>query len=100
MSESENPAISAPTASEHRPRSNQDWWPNQLNLQVLNQNSPRTNPLGEKFRYADQFKDLDVEALKRDVIEAMTTSQDWWPADYGSRTVAAVVAPARSDSPR
>ena len=83
MSESENPAISAPTASAHQPRSNQDWWPNQLNLQVLNQNSPRTNPLGERFRYAEQFKDLDIEALKRDVVDVMTTSQDWWPADYG-----------------
>jgi catalase-peroxidase len=83
VSESENPAISAPTASAHRPLSNQDWWPNQLDLRVLDQNSPGADPLGQDFRYAEQFKDLDVEALKRDVIEVMTTSQDWWPADYG-----------------
>ncbi|HET7277261.1 MAG TPA: catalase-peroxidase, partial [Dermatophilaceae bacterium] len=72
-SESENPVIPPPTPNPTRPRTNQDWWPNQLNLQVLNQNSPRTNPLGEKFRYAEHFKDLDVDALKRDVIEVMTT---------------------------
>jgi len=62
---------------------NADWWPNQPNLQVLAQPSPRSNPLGEDFDYAEEFKTLDVEALKRDVIEVMTTSQDWWPADYG-----------------
>ena len=83
MSESENPAISAPTPSEHRPRSIQDWWPNQLNLQVLHQHSPRSNPMGEDFDYAAEFATLDLEALKRDVIEVMTTSQDWWPADFG-----------------
>ncbi|MEE6261688.1 catalase/peroxidase HPI [Plantactinospora sonchi] len=82
-SESENPAIPAPTAKRGRPRSNQDWWPNQLNLQVLHQHSPRANPMGESFRYAEEFTKLDVDALKRDVFEVMTTSQDWWPADYG-----------------
>ncbi len=82
-SESENPVIDAPEAETDRPRSNQDWWPNQLNLQVLHQHSPRSNPLGEGFDYAEEFKSLDVEALKRDVYEVMTTSQDWWPADYG-----------------
>ncbi len=82
-SESENPVIDAPEPETSRPRSNQDWWPNQLNLQVLHQHSPRSNPLGEAFDYAEEFKSLDVEALKRDVFEVMTTSQDWWPADYG-----------------
>ncbi|HSE09979.1 MAG TPA: catalase/peroxidase HPI [Nocardioidaceae bacterium] len=62
---------------------NQDWWPNQLNLQVLHQHSPRSNPLGEDFDYSEEFKGLDVEALKQDIFEVMTTSQDWWPADYG-----------------
>jgi catalase-peroxidase len=84
VSESENPAISAPTpATPGRPQSNQDWWPNQLNLQVLHQHSTKSNPLGEGFGYAEQFAKLDVEALKRDVVEVMTTSQDWWPADHG-----------------
>jgi catalase-peroxidase len=82
-SESENPAIPSPTPKPHRPRTNQDWWPNQLNLQVLHQHSPRGNPMGEHFSYADEFKTLDVDALKRDVFEVMTTSQGWWPADYG-----------------
>ncbi|MGZ6764666.1 MAG: catalase/peroxidase HPI [Nocardioidaceae bacterium] len=82
-SESENPVIPAPTAKSGRPRTNQDWWPNQLNLQVLHQHSPRANPMGEDFNYAAEFKTLDVDALKRDVYEVMTTSQEWWPADYG-----------------
>jgi catalase-peroxidase len=82
-SESENPAIPAPTAKPTRPRTNQDWWPNQIDLQVLHQHSPRTNPLGQDFDYREAFQALDVEALKRDVFEVMTTSQDWWPADYG-----------------
>jgi catalase-peroxidase len=79
-SESENPAISSPTPTPTRPRTNQDWWPNQLNLQVLGQQS---NPMGEDFNYAEEFTTLDLDALKRDIIEVMTTSQDWWPADYG-----------------
>ena len=82
-SESENPVIDAPTAKPGRPHTNQDWWPNQLDLKVLHQHSPQGNPMGADFRYADAFATLDVEALKRDVIEVMTTSQDWWPADYG-----------------
>jgi len=83
-SESENPAIDAPTPRPTtRPRTNRDWWPNQLDLQVLHQHSPKGNPLGEDFNYAEEFKSLDVEALKRDLIEVMTDSQDWWPADYG-----------------
>ncbi len=63
--------------------SNGDWWPNQLNLQILHQNSLQSNPLGGDFDYAEEFKKLDLEALKKDVMEVMTTSQDWWPADYG-----------------
>jgi catalase-peroxidase len=82
-SESENPVLAPPTPESGRPRTNQDWWPNQLNLQVLHQHSPRANPLGADFDYAEEFKNLDVEALKQDVYEVMTTSQDWWPADYG-----------------
>jgi len=82
-SESENPAIPSPTPKGHRPRSNQDWWPNQLNLQVLHQHSPRSNPLGEDFNYADEFKKLDVDAVKRDLVALMTSSQPWWPADWG-----------------
>ena len=82
-SESENPAIPAPTPKPHRPRTNQDWWPNQLDLQVLHQHSPRSNPMGEDFDYAEEFKTLDVDALKQDIVDVMTTSQDWWPADYG-----------------
>jgi catalase-peroxidase len=82
-SESENPVIPSPTPKPGRPRTNQDWWPNQLNLQVLHQHSPRANPMGADFSYAEAFKTLDLDALKRDVFEVMTTSQDWWPADYG-----------------
>jgi len=84
MSESENPVIDAPEPSAHRPRSNQDWWPNQLDLSVLHQHSPRGNPLGIDFDYRAAFAGLDVEALKADIVEVMTTSQDWWPADYGN----------------
>ncbi|MER5295083.1 peroxidase family protein, partial [Streptomyces pharetrae] len=83
-SESENPAIPSPTPTPtRRPRTNRDWWPNQLDLQVLHQHSPRANPMEEDYDYPKEFATLDVEALKRDVFEVMTTSQDWWPADYG-----------------
>ncbi|WP_411104729.1 catalase/peroxidase HPI [Streptomyces sp. cmx-4-9] len=82
-SESENPVIPAPTPAPSRPRTNRDWWPNQLDLQVLHQHSPRADPMGEDYDYAQEFSGLDVEALKRDVFEVMTASQDWWPADYG-----------------
>ena len=83
VSESENPAIPSPTPKASPPRTNQDWWPNQLDLRVLHQHSPLSNPMGEDYKYAEEFKTLDLEALKRDLIEVMTTSQDWWPADYG-----------------
>ena len=63
---------------------NNDWWPNQLKLNILRQNSTLSNPMGESFDYATAFKSLDFKALKNDIIELMTSSQDWWPADYGS----------------
>ena len=81
-SESESPVISSPTPKRSRPRTNKDWWPNQLDLSVLH-HSPLSDPMGEDFNYAEVFKTLDLDALKRDLIELMTTSQDWWPADYG-----------------
>ncbi|MGH9031887.1 MAG: peroxidase family protein, partial [Acidimicrobiia bacterium] len=83
VSESENPEIPSPTPQVTRPRSNRDWWPDQLDLSVLHQHSPGFDPTGADFDYAEEFTTLDVDALKRDIFEAMTTSQDWWPADYG-----------------
>lgn len=62
---------------------NRDWWPNQLKLNILRQRSSLSNPMGESFNYAEEFKSLDLNALKKDIFELMTTSQDWWPADYG-----------------
>ncbi|WP_211441009.1 catalase/peroxidase HPI [Collimonas humicola] len=62
---------------------NKDWWPNQLRVDLLNQHSNKSNPLGEKFNYAEEFKKLDYKALKADLIKLMTDSQDWWPADFG-----------------
>jgi catalase-peroxidase len=82
-SESENPAIPSPTPQQTRPRTNKDWWPNQPDLQALNKNAPASTPLGENFDYAEEFKTLDLDALKRDLVDVMTTSQAWWPADYG-----------------
>ncbi|HRK33414.1 MAG TPA: catalase/peroxidase HPI [Candidatus Hydrogenedentes bacterium] len=75
-------------ATAHRPTaagamSVNDWWPNQLNLDILHQNSVAANPMGGKFNYAEEFKKLDMEALKKDINALMTTSQDWWPADFG-----------------
>src|SRR5262245_21526005 len=66
-----------------RALSNRDWWPNQLNLQVLHQHSSLSNPMCKGFSYAEEFKKLDLDALKKDIEAVMTTSQDWWPADYG-----------------
>lgn len=63
--------------------SNRDWWPNQLNLSILRQHSSLSNPMGQKFNYAEEFKSLDLEALKQDIYDLMTNSQEWWPADYG-----------------
>jgi catalase-peroxidase len=67
----------------HSGMSNRDWWPNQLNLKVLHQNPPARDPMGAEFDYAEEFKSLDLDALKKDIEQVMTTSQDWWPADYG-----------------
>ena len=69
--------------SEGKMTSNQYWWPDQLNLKALRQNSPLSDPMGEDFDYAEAVATLDVDALKQDIEEVMTTSQDWWPADYG-----------------
>ena len=62
---------------------NRDWWPNQLKLNILRQNSPLSNPMGKDFNYAEEFKSLDLKALKKDLQKLMTDSQDWWPADFG-----------------
>jgi catalase-peroxidase len=64
-------------------RSNRDWWPNQLNLKILSQHSSKSDPLGKDFNYAEEFKKLDLKALKEDLYALMTDSQEWWPADYG-----------------
>ena len=63
--------------------SNRDWWPNQLKLKILHQNSPLSNPMGEEFNYAEEFKKLDLKSLKKDLYALMTDCQDWWPADFG-----------------
>src|SRR3954464_8076637 len=83
VSESENPVIPSPAPKTIRPRTNKDWWPNQLDLSVLHHHSHKSNPMEEDFDYAQEFQSLDVDALKRDLTELMTKSQDWWPADYG-----------------
>ncbi len=62
---------------------NKDWWPNKLNLGILRQHSPKSDPMGVNFNYAEEFKKLDLQAVKEDIFKLMTTSQDWWPADYG-----------------
>ncbi|GAA5105538.1 catalase/peroxidase HPI [Alloalcanivorax gelatiniphagus] len=83
-SESENPAIDSPTpAAGGRPHGIRDWWPEQVDLSVLRAHSSKVDPLGDDFDYAAQFAQLDVDALKRDIAEVLTTSQDWWPADFG-----------------
>ena len=71
------------TSSKSSGTSNRDWWPNQLNLNILHQHDRKSNPMGEDFDYAEEFKKLDYDALKDDLQELMTDSQDWWPADYG-----------------
>ena len=83
MSESENPAIDAPEAKDGRPRTNQDWWPDQLDLSVLAKHGSRANPLNPDFDYAKEFAKLDVDALKSDIAAVLRDSQDWWPADFG-----------------
>ncbi|MBB4508408.1 catalase/peroxidase HPI [Rhizobium johnstonii] len=84
----DNPTDSAgkcPVAHGNTPRSrsNRDWWPDQLNVQILHQNSGRADPLGQAFDYAEEFKKLDLDGLKKDLHALMTDSQDWWPADFG-----------------
>jgi catalase-peroxidase len=83
ISESENPAIPSPTPKVPSPRTNRDWWPNQLDLSVLHRHSPLSDPMGDGFDYVKEFETLDVDALKADLIALMSTSQDWWPSDYG-----------------
>jgi catalase-peroxidase len=77
--------IKRPVASftAHGGMTNRDWWPNQLNLKILHQHSAKSNPMGENFNYAEEFKTLDLAAVKKDLYALMTESQDWWPADYG-----------------
>jgi catalase-peroxidase len=83
-SESENPAIDSPTPKTGgRPHTNKDWWPNQLDLSVLHAHSPAGNPLDPGFTYSEEFKKLDLAELRRDIVEVLNTSQDWWPADFG-----------------
>jgi catalase-peroxidase len=83
VSNSENPVIDAPEPKAGAPLTNRDWWPNQVDVSKLHFQSSKGNPLGEDFDYATEFAKLDVDALKADVISMLTTSQDWWPADYG-----------------
>ncbi|MBV8789502.1 MAG: catalase/peroxidase HPI [Mycobacterium sp.] len=82
-SESENPVIPTPQPKGDAPLTNKDWWPNQIDVSRLHPHAPQANPLGEDFDYAEAFSGLDVDALKADLVSVMTTSQDWWPADYG-----------------
>jgi catalase-peroxidase len=83
VSESENPAIHSPQPQGARPRTNRDWWPDQLDLSVLHKHTTESSPVGADFNYGEEFSKLDVDALRKDLVEVMTTSQDWWPADYG-----------------
>ena len=84
MSDSENPALKSPTPAVAHPRTNKDWWPNQLDLSVLHLHSAKSNPLDPEFDYKQAFASLDVEELKRDVTAVLTDSKDWWPADFGN----------------
>ena len=83
MSESENPVIPAPEPATNKPRRNADWWPDQLDLTVLDRHVPKPSPYGPDFHYAAEFDRLDLAAVKADIVDVMTTSQDWWPADWG-----------------
>ncbi|WP_170470379.1 catalase/peroxidase HPI [Ruegeria arenilitoris] len=84
MDGSDNPkAGGCPVMHSAGTRSNRDWWPNQLNLSILHQNSPASSPMDPDFNYAEEFQKLDYQALKDDLFALMTDSQDWWPADYG-----------------
>ncbi|MGV0810135.1 catalase/peroxidase HPI [Mycolicibacterium setense] len=83
-SESENPVIESPKPKAHAPLTNQDWWPDQVDVTRLHRHPAEANPLGADFDYAVEFQKLDVDALRSDMLDLMTSSQDWWPADYGS----------------
>ncbi len=84
MNGEKSPALGEPkTQAVEEVRGLRDWWPNKLNLKILHQNSPIANPMGQDFNYAREFKSLDVEAVKKDLRDLMTDSQDWWPADFG-----------------
>ena len=74
---------SSALAQDSKATANNFWWPDQLNLSVLRQHGIESNPMGEDFNYAEEFKKLNLEAVKADIKTLMTTSQDWWPADYG-----------------
>ncbi|MCP5402521.1 MAG: catalase/peroxidase HPI [Novosphingobium sp.] len=76
-------AVSSPALAEEKVMSNEDWWPERLDLQPLRQHGAESNPMGDDFNYAEEFKTLDLDAVKKDVEALMTSSQDWWPADYG-----------------
>ena len=84
MNESKCPVTGEARKDAARGRtSNRDWWPNQLRLDILHQHSPLSDPMGKAFNYAEEFKSLDLDAVKKDIFDLMITSQDWWPADYG-----------------
>jgi len=83
-SNSENPAIDAPEPKQLRPNSIRDWWPNQIDVTVLNKHRPAPKPYGDDFDYAEAFASIDLDELKADLAELLTDSQDWWPADYGN----------------
>ena len=84
MNESKCPVMGEARKDAARGRtSNRDWWPNQLRLDILHQHSPLSDPMGKAFNYAEEFKSLDLDAVKKDIFDLMTTPQDWWPADYG-----------------
>ena len=74
------PGLTHPTQGD----ANQDWWPNRLNLKILAKNPAVANPMGDEFNYAEEFKTLDLAAVKRDIAAVLTDSKDWWPADFGN----------------
>src|SRR6478735_9829771 len=84
MSNEANEAKCPFSAKSYSGQSNQDWWPDRLNLKVLHQRPPAGDPMGSDFNYAKEFKTLDLDAVKKDIAQVMTTSQDWWPADFGN----------------
>ena len=80
-------------------QTNRDWWPNQLNLGILHQHAPASNPLGEDFDYAAAFEKLDYAALKADLKALMTDSQDWWPADWATTAACLFAWPGTAQAP-